>query len=1582
MARRRSPLVKSSKKNTVRRAGDRHATDRRALYFCETLETRVMLVVLHGGDVFEFFANGADYERVVVTGNTTVELVGGRVNTVTGAFSVNTMNGVITQGPDAGRVGVGFISLLPTPPAVNDTIFAMNVTQSDLTSTISTAIVPIITAALRPMEPFTGNVTLRVQPTAISAIGQGTINVTDGTGGAILGALTVNVGTQVNNDNIPIIQTNIPGGMFQTVPAGLLSSGLTVAAGNNLEAFLFGGTVTGEVNIHGSIDQFYAGWLVTGNTPGEADVGIVTFPQNFNVDGDIRNLITDGSVGSEGDAGLIRPDYVSGFDMHVGGILGQINVQGSLIGNVTVIHSSTPTALTGTAELKAITYGPGGFDPFDQGLLGGAAFLSNESFNTPQYLGMTDMNGDATVTGTLQADPPTGNNADYYAVPLLAGQTITVHLSESNVTAPALDVGVYDPDGRLIATDYNRVDITQTEEQPFQFTAAEPGVYRFAVAASGNSNFDNAVATVIGDIPYTLQLSGLGNLAASAIAVTGNLLDNESGASAVTGVTATNHITGFHAATGDFGAAEAGGDIISGFGDVLVGIYTFAADTGNIRTVEAGQIGTLTGATISSDPSVFAPFGSVGFLKASTGVLAWNVFDPAAAELTTAQASQFAIGGDYQVVAAETGTFIGDLVANGNIGTIRAFDMATTTPSYLQVNASNNPALHGTIDLIDVFNNIGTLNGGGPAITTGPGGNVRYIHVGPFGTVFRDLVFGGGQPEVTTYQAGESAVITDDSGAVVTLTPITEVAPTTGTGTGTGSTPGTPAVAFLSVTTYPIRGSGGAAIVKVESSDGLAINTTGGNAAEGAEIGTIQLDGTGTAVVNNNGIQPGNGGTTPPGSGTGSGTGVQFPGAGTPGGAPIKVAGNATKFTIPTLPVIPSLPATALPLTLTMTGSRLDTYEITGPVTPGGDGSLTPGVGQVTAITNNTSGEIVNMHLNSLGTLTTNGTLGLAQSHTASAVVGQTKTPLAEDPPFSDNPWVYPFLEPRQMVRVLGNVISISAASIANVYAGEIISGIPTGGPGVTPPIPGTGTIISGTAGNIGSINGMISGSIAAAGSIGSVTSPGFGPNGTGAVGGDGVFAVGLIGPVVSNGDFRGTLVSFTGQLGLTVNNGSIIRGEIGNYSEFDFAEARVTSGVIVTGATGSPITHPTLDMGPITVNGNGGIIGTDFNATHLNAITVNNGGFGIFDSLVGTNGPGTLVGVSAGGYGIRDGTIFGGASTGYITARGNGSSVPVTGFSSSVRQSETGAQFDAQTGGPINFLDDIDVFLGTSASTPQITGVTDTGIIEDVTVLGSRDLNSLTAYSVRGRALTATTSPTPGFTATFFTTLVSTFNIANMIGTVTVPGPVNGMVITTGRSTKYLFGGDVSNLTMTIAGPITTLQFNSNLDSNSTVTAIGPSGRIGTLIVKGNLAGTVSATNSISNIKIGGSITGTLHAKSINNVTVGGGLASGGLTVDGSINNLTFNGDLGTAGNTLTFNSNVKTIKIGGNLLANINVTGNLGQFLIGGSIITGSASTVSGIITLLKVGGDVQAGASVTAHLIKRQIIRGQTLGSIVTG
>src|SRR5690348_7905122 len=91
MARRRPIARKSSPKSKPRGLK----------YLCEGLEPRKYLVVLHAGDVFEFWAENRHYERVVVTGETgTVELLGMHVNQTTGQETLDSMHGDITQGPD------------------------------------------------------------------------------------------------------------------------------------------------------------------------------------------------------------------------------------------------------------------------------------------------------------------------------------------------------------------------------------------------------------------------------------------------------------------------------------------------------------------------------------------------------------------------------------------------------------------------------------------------------------------------------------------------------------------------------------------------------------------------------------------------------------------------------------------------------------------------------------------------------------------------------------------------------------------------------------------------------------------------------------------------------------------------------------------------------------------------------------------------------------------------------------------------------------------------------------------------------------------------------------------------------------------------------------------------------------------------------------------------------------------------------------------------------------------------------------------------------------------------------------------
>ena len=205
--------------------------------------------------------------------------------------------------------------------------------------------------------------------------------------------------------------------------------------------------------------------------------------------------------------------------------------------------------------------------------------------------------------------------------------------------------------------------------------------------------------------------------------------------------------------------------------------------------------------------------------------------------------------------------------------------------------------------------------------------------------------------------------------------------------------------ASVSVTTYPIEGSGGAAIVDVTSTGSVTINTTGDVAGQAAEIRRIQINGPGTPIANNTTISPqasgvgvgtfrrpkqtavqpaaptpqtivpggttggSNSGTT---SGTGSsGTGTLFaaaaPTVAGPGGAPGIAAGTGS------------------PLFVHIFGpGALDVLNIV--VTNGGST-----FGSATEITNTTGGELVSIIAQSVGRIFSTGSVGVAKQHTAAA---------------------------------------------------------------------------------------------------------------------------------------------------------------------------------------------------------------------------------------------------------------------------------------------------------------------------------------------------------------------------------------------------------------------------------------------------------------------------------------------------------------------------------------------------------------------------------------------------------------------
>src|SRR5207253_5236722 len=104
------------------------------------------------------------------------------------------------------------------------------------------------------------------------------------------------------------------------------------------------------------------------------------------------------------------------------------------------------------------------------------------------------------------------------------------------------------------------------------------------------------------------------------------------------------------------------------------------------------------------------------------------------------------------------GDLSGAIMAGAKIGVMTAGSVGTASttiaPTFVVVNADQ-VGRDGSIDLIDCLGNWGVTGAGGPPISTGSGGNIRYMRVG--GSLFRDHFFGGASDATSgtkTYPAG------------------------------------------------------------------------------------------------------------------------------------------------------------------------------------------------------------------------------------------------------------------------------------------------------------------------------------------------------------------------------------------------------------------------------------------------------------------------------------------------------------------------------------------------------------------------------------------------------------------------------------------------------------------------------------------------------------------------------------------------------------------------------------------------------------------------------------------------------------
>jgi len=844
-------------------------------------------------------------------------------------------------------------------------LYTIYVSESDETGSITTAgigrtIVDVygdngsLANLNDAMQPFVDSIgSLRVV-NAQGAVDRILVDANDGTGIALLGArtrdrLNVDADEDVPFITAPVAQT------FGALPASYtsLTPGLIVADQQDLNKFFWGGTVTGQVDAGGSIETFYGGWILTGATTGNL-LGSPTIPNNFRVDGDLRNLISIDTIGSDTAADLGATKYYTGFDLEVGGVIGQISTTDDYLGGFSAANNKQQSLTGAYSEIEVRSAQPseGGF--FESGFLYRGETFWNDTAETPQYLGAvtnarTGGRPGVVVDGSLVRTALVNDFQDYYAVTFTGGQTIQVQVITLGFPPP-VHVGVFDPDGVLIATDYSNVgSLTNVE---FQITVRKAGTYHFAIATSGDADFTTGgefaedPALPVG---YELSVTSLGDLAVGALATAGIIYDGQANSA-------------FSVANGDLGLFKAGTQLVGEGRGISISV------AGNLRSLRANAIGTQEGTLLGGYYNLNVG-GDVGLIRSDTFAVLNE--DPSYAGSVR----------NYQTLQVEN-VLLAKLYATQGIGTIAAGSMDTLTASQIRVNVDS-VGFDGKVDLIDVTGDFGTP-AGGPQISTGPGGDVRYIRVG--GQAYRDSIFGGGAPDETDYSLGQSITLVDDSGAQITLSPGELIAnplynPNDPTSTEEQYLN---APQFTNVLTYGIRGSGGSVIISLTTSGStITATTTATQTSTSVAIGEIIVNSAGRT---NEAVDPE--ATLLPGTGTDTTT----PGTGDDLIDPVNIR---------------------------LTGSaRVDVFQLTAT--------------NINIFENTTSGEIVNLTATSIGTFTSDGDIGLSRSSTG-----------AEIHPIATVEDTFPFNGQRTHVAVSGDIVSIaSRRGIGNVVVGGNIGSL------------------------------------------------------------------------------------------------------------------------------------------------------------------------------------------------------------------------------------------------------------------------------------------------------------------------------------------------------------------------------------------------------------------------------------------------------------------------------------------------------------------------------------------------------------
>ncbi len=1390
--------------------------------------------------------------------------------------------------------------------------------------------------------------------------------------------------------------------------------------------FHFGGVVTGNVRVEGSLGTLSAGAILTGDASGilngstsvsRGSLNTETLPNgrqvpvvdNFAVFGDVGRIVSATSIGDsqvEEATDVVVNDeplsnaFVSGVDIAIGGRIGAIRAGGSIVGTIDVL---------GDVEPEGGFTAPTFFDSLNQDYVEfetqvpddeddrGVSFLSgdpviealyNDSFETYEPIGATS-EGERRIFGLLNSSPENvadRDYVDYYGIGMLAGEEFVVQ-----VETPGIGIGVFDPDGRRVASNYENNGRTQdlVATAPFRVRTETAGTYRIAVGFYSLPGLQDGPATdvddnddVRGSAAYTVNISEAGDIVAGGIVANERIyIDEVLGDSFQPKPFVPSLQVGTFDAIrirkGDLGIIDARGDTILGFGTVRTGF-------GHMRSVAGSGVGRQVAADGIFDAVTLRAGFSIGRIEGTGvagGAVGGDVFINTFGSTGIGNiplVTEVAAGDDIQVVRGARDVY-GNFIVGRGIGSIAAGrDFANEVlvlPDgariFVNVDDINDD---GFVDLLSVGGNIGLSTPdltviGGPAIDVGTNGNFRYIDLPEEGTLIRDSFFTSfPSNDFQEVPAGDAFSFTDDSGTRVRVTtdngqidpnfdPFsidndpTQDPPRVGQGQ-------------LEVLTYPVR-SGGSILVSVRSTSSVGIETLDRGNRTSGEVGNIFLTGDNgrrvefaTDPIDDFNINP------------------DF----VPG----------VNFGLTRDPEVDLTDPDAEPVSIfddvevTLEGRNVDVWAIN--ASGGGDGRLTE-------INNSSFGEILNTNLTSVGLLR-GERIGIAEPRGFADLRPATLQAAGGTFPFDREPYLIAFE---------GSILEIEADTVGNVYAGlDLGLGVTEG----TTPVINTDDALSGgegdgispiIAGNrIGEPRGVI-GSIRAdqygggraeqqatgvgrdtpfrfegiAGPIVAATDDtteaegeirfvdigeGIADDGNGSGSGGGLYAEAFIldvrgsdganiyGDIIA-GEINSIRLSGGSLLGADITQTATLRsmaGDEGSNSnlslarEFDFRSRVLNEGIDTEQS-------PVFEIDLIEIDG-GGIIGSDVSGADVDRVRVTNG-FGIHRSTVaGSLSDGVLRSVVTDGLGIRNADIFAGLNIGSITAQGDFTPIDITQFDQSVRLSETDETFDPVTGQQINATNDLRYSIGLPEDVNERAIITADGVIENTIVTSSRDIGSYNASFSRSNS--ATLAPLVGFED-------ETVNIGS--GDPDDPLFINR--VSAGR-TISLYDLDNTNGFSSVSGEIALADTSDTLEN----TLLRTSGRFEEAIIGGTLSDDAFLRAEGPDGSIG---------------TVTAGTINGFVRADVSIDSIFIDGDLGGPGplpDSLT-NANAN-IRAGGDLQPNSPIS----RIVIGGDILAGAYIRATDEIDELTIGGDIEDGAIVQAEEIDNLTIGGANFGQII--